>query len=576
MNEANVEKRWVPKSVPKPEVVSLLMREVNLSQPLAYLLAQRGVSNFEEAKAFFRPDLGQLHDPLLMKDMKEAVARVNAAMAKGEHILIYGDYDVDGTTAVSLVYSYLSKIYNKVDTYIPDRYTEGYGISFKGIDYADDNEITLIIALDCGIKAIDKVAYAAEKGIDFIICDHHNPGSEVPAAVAVLDPKQPECAYPYKELSGCGVGFKLVQAIQQARGAAFEELVPLLDLLAISIGADIVPITGENRILAYYGLQVLNQKPRPGLQALMAVANKDQFTITDVVFTLGPRINAAGRMQHGKQAVNLLIGENAEELLNEASEINERNNERRDLDQGITQQAMQMIVDNNLADCYTTVLYNPNWHKGVIGIVASRLIESYHRPTIVFTKSGDVLAGSARSVPGFDLYQALEHCGDELIQFGGHKYAAGMTLQEANFEAFSARFEAVVRERIDPEMLIPQVNFDMEISLADLTDKFYRILKQFEPHGPGNLPPTFVTHNLKDTGWAKAVGKDNTHLKLQVLEEASGTKMSGIAFGFGNLAKKIKDGRKFSIAYHVQENVWRDNVSLQLMVKDVKLNEKTD
>ena len=568
------QKRWVAKPPPPPEICALLAKEVGLSPELAYLLAQREVSTFEEARAFFRPSLEHLHDPFLMKDMAAAVARIEKAMADGENILIYGDYDVDGTTAVSLMKSYLSTRYDRLDTYIPDRYTEGYGVSFQGIDYAADNDISLIIALDCGIKAVDKVAYATEKGIDFIICDHHNPGPEVPAAVAVLDPKQRDCNYPYKELSGCGVGFKLCQALHQAAGGNFEDLIPLLDLLAISIGADIVPITGENRTLAYFGLEVLNQNPRPGIQALKAVSGKDgDFTITNVVFVLGPRINAAGRIEHGKLAVELLTGNNVEKLLDQATHIDDHNRTRKDLDRGITEQALQMVISEGLELRTTTVLYSPDWHKGVIGIVASRLIESYHRPTIVLTKSGDKLAGSARSVPGFDLYEALEQCTDHLLQFGGHKYAAGMTLLEENFSAFRQRFEEVVQNSIDPELLTPLVAYDMEIHLAEIDEKFYRILKQFEPHGPGNLSPTFVTHNLKDTGWAKGVGQDEAHLKFQAMEEESGTKMSGIAFGFGHLAEDLKAGKPFSIAYHIEENHWNGNVSLQLMVKDLKLSE---
>lgn len=567
------ERRWVQKAIPNPNTIETLSQELGIDTHLAHLLAQREVNTFEQARSFFRPNLNQLHDPFLMKGMKEAVNRIEKAIAGNENILIYGDYDVDGTTAVSLVYSYLSQIYDRLDTYIPDRYTEGYGVSFQGIDYADDNDISLIIALDCGIKAVDKVAYAAEKGIDFIICDHHNPGPEIPAAVAVLDPKQFDCTYPYKELSGCGVGFKLMQALHQKRGGYFQELIPLLDLLAISIGADIVPITGENRTLAYFGLEVLNSNPRPGLRALMAVSGKDQFSITNVVFILGPRINAAGRIEHGKKAVELLTGANAEALLDLASAIDDHNKTRKDLDRGITEQALQMIVDEDLIHRKTTVLYEETWHKGVIGIVASRLIEKYHRPTVIITKSGDKLAGSARSVPGFDLYEALEQCSETLIQFGGHKYAAGMTLLEENFMAFRDRFEAVVHERIDPALLTPLIEYDLEIKLADITDKFYRILKQFEPHGPGNLSPTFVTHNLKDTGWAKGVGQDEAHLKFQAVEAETGTKMSGIAFSFGHLAEEIKNGRPFSIAYHVEENHWNGNVSLQLMVKDLKLEE---
>lgn len=566
-------KRWVAKPKPEAAPVNQLAEQLQVQPEVAYLLALRGIQTFDEAKGFFRPSLKDLHNPFLMKDMDAAVTRIRQAMLQQERILIYGDYDVDGTTAVSLVYSYLKPNYEWIDTYIPDRYKEGYGVSTAGIDYAHDNDITLIIALDCGIKAIDKVAYAKEKGIDFIICDHHNPGQALPEAVAVLDPKRADCYYPYKELSGCGVGFKLVQALHQQTGGNFEDLTPLLDLLAISIGADIVPITGENRTLAYFGLQQLNSNPRPGIRALMALTQQDKFNITNVVFILGPRINAAGRIEHGKKAVELLCGQNTDELVELASLIEEHNSTRKDLDRGITQQALQMIEENGWFSRFSTVLYYPEWHKGVIGIVASRLIENYHRPTIVFTKSGEKLAGSARSVPGFDLYAALEECTDILEQFGGHMYAAGMTLKEERFSHFAERFEEVVRQRIHPDMLIPQVSYDLEIKLADINPKFFRIIKQFEPHGPGNLSPMFVSHGLKDTGFAKAVGAEEAHLKLFAFEPETGAKFSGIAFGFGHLAEEMKAGKTFSIAYHIEENVWNGQTSLQLMIKDLKVAE---
>ena len=563
------EKRWIAKPLPNHEIINLLSQEIGIDSQLSTLLALRGISSFDEAKAFFRPSLKDLHDPFLMKDMDLAVARIERAMAAREHILIYGDYDVDGTTAVTLLYDYLSREYDLLDTYIPDRYTEGYGISTQGIDYAEDNDVKLIIALDCGIKATDKVKYALSKGIDFIICDHHTPGDEIPKAVAVLDPKRADCPYPYKELSGCGIGFKLVQAIHQKSNKPFDELISLLDVLAISIGADIVPITGENRTLAHFGLLQLNTNPRPGLKALMQTTGQESFNITNVVFILGPRINAAGRIEHGKKAVELLTGTDIQELLEQAQEINAHNQTRKELDRGITEQALEMITATGNK---STVVYHPDWHKGVIGIVASRLIETHYKPTVVLTKSNGKLAGSARSVKGFDLYAALEKCESALEQFGGHKYAAGMTLYEKDLEAFKTLFEDAVAALIAPEQLIPQIEYDLELSLADITPKFYRVLKQFEPFGPGNLSPLFLTKNLKDTGWAKGVGTDGAHLKFQAVEENTGTKLSGIAFGLGHLAEQIKYGQPFSIVYHIEENHWNGNVHLQLMVKDLKLN----
>ena len=565
------EKQWVAKPKPTETSVQNLAAALGIDAQLAALLVNRGVQNFEEARSFFRPSLDDLHDPFLMAGMAEAVSRIEKAIRERENILIYGDYDVDGTTAVSLVSSYFKNVYDLIDTYIPDRYSEGYGISFQGIDYAEDNNISLIIALDCGVKAVDKVAYANDKGIDFIICDHHNPGEKLPEAIAVLDPKRKDCNYPYKELSGCGVGFKLVQAFHQNNDGEFEELLPLLDLLAISIGADIVPITGENRVLTHFGLLQLNSSPRPGIKALMESANKDVFNITNVVFILGPRINAAGRIKHGKLAVELLTGTDAAEVQKLAQQVNEQNTTRRTLDKGITEEALTIVAKQSHK--VSTVVYSENWHKGVIGIVASRLIESYYKPTIVLTKSNGKLAGSARSVHGFDLYAALEKCSDALEQFGGHMYAAGMTLHEENLDRFTQLFEDAVRNSITPEQQTPRITYDLEVTLADLTPKFFRVLRQFEPFGPGNLSPIFLTKNLKDSGWAKGVGAESDHLKFEAFEEESGTKLSGIAFGFGHLAEEIKEGKAFDIVYHLEENIWNGNSSLQLMVKDLKLRD---
>lgn len=564
-------KLWIAKPEPEPQVVSKLVDDIGIDQSLCQLLALRGISSFDEARSFFRPSLDQLHDPFLMADMDKAVDRIERALANEENILIYGDYDVDGTTAVSLVYSYFSNRYPLLDTYIPDRYTEGYGISLQGIDYANDNDVKLIIALDCGIKAVEQVRYANEKNIDFIICDHHNPGEQLPKAVAILDPKRADCAYPYKELSGCGVGFKLVQAFHQKNGGVFDELIPLLDLLAISIGADIVPITGENRTLTHFGLLQLNENPRPGIKALMQTTGQERFTITNVVFMLGPRINAAGRIEHGKHAVDLLTGTDEEHLQLQASQINTHNQTRKDLDKGITQQALEMVDAGDGRS--SSVVYHPDWHKGVIGIVASRLIEHVYRPTIVLTKSNGKLAGSARSVHGFDLYAALEKCQDSLEQFGGHKYAAGMTLDEKQLETFSKQFDQAVAELLLPEQKTPRVEYDLEVELNDITPKFFRILKQFEPFGPGNLSPIFLTRGLQDSGWCKGVGQDGSHLKFQARDPQSGATMNGIAFGFGHLAEELKTGKAFDVVYHIEENHWNGNVSLQMMVKDLRLTE---
>lgn len=561
--------RWTIKPKPKQEDIDTLANALNVDSLVAQLLLQRGISTFEEAKHFFRPQLSDLHDPFLMKDMDIAVERIEEAIANGENILVYGDYDVDGTTAVALMSSYLLSYYPNVATYIPDRYDEGYGVSFKGIDFAEDNDFTLIVALDCGVKAIDKVAYAKEKGIDFIICDHHRPGTILPSAVAVLDPKREDCSYPYDELCGCGVGFKLIQALGLRRGETIDDVIYYLDLVATAIGADIVPITGENRILAYYGLQVINQQPRIGFKAIIDQINKKELTITDVVFIIAPRINAAGRMKHGQHAVNLLTETNMDQAIQFASEIEKFNTDRRGLDQEITIEALGQIQENEEQEGFTSVVYKDTWHKGVIGIVASRLTETYYRPTLVFTKSGDKLAASARSVRGFDVYNALEGCSDYIEQFGGHKYAAGLTLLEEQYNNFKHQFEKVVKETIDPQMLIPEITIDAVIELKDINPKLMRILKQFAPFGPGNMSPVFMAENLQDTGYAKGVGKEEAHLKLSVVQQDS-HKIDGIGFNMGNKLSLVTGRKPFNAVFSIDENEWQGNVSLQLKLKDIK------
>ena len=561
--------RWTLRPKPEQEKVAQLAASLKVSYLVAQLLAQRGVHTYEEAKKFFRPQLSDLHDPFLMQDMKVAVDRVQMAMDNQENILVFGDYDVDGTTAVALLSSYLLEEYSNVATYIPDRYKEGYGVSKMGIDFAEDNGFSLIIALDCGVKALEEVAYAAEKGIDFIICDHHRPGAELPKAVAILDPKREDCAYPYKELSGCGVGFKLVQALASKRGKTIDDLMPYLDLVATAIGADIVPITGENRVLAYHGLQIINTAPRVGFKAIIDQVKKPQLTITDVVFIIAPRINAAGRMEHGQHAVNLLTETNKRQAEQFATAIEKYNFDRRSLDQEITQEALAQIKENREEERFTSVVYDQKWHKGVIGIVASRLTETYYRPTLVFTKSGDKLAASARSVSGFDVYNALDSCSEHIEQFGGHKYAAGLTLLEEQYGAFKTQFEKVVSETIDPKLLTPELVIDSEIELSQITPKLMRIIKQMAPFGPGNRAPVFFTENVRDTGYAKGVGEDGKHLKLTVAQNGS-QPIGGIGFNLGNALETVKSPSGFDIAFTLDENEWNGQVSLQLKLKDLK------
>ena len=561
--------RWTLKPKPEASKINSLKEALNVDDIVATLLLQRGIETFEDAKTFFRPSFDDLHDPYLMMDMAWAVSRIEEAIANSENILVYGDYDVDGTTAVALMSSYLKTRTDSVATYIPDRYEEGYGISFKGIDFADDNDFSLIIALDCGIKAIDKIDYAKGKGIDFIICDHHRPGEQIPDAVAVLDPKREDCDYPFKELCGCGVGFKLISALAANQGQSVEELIEYLDLVATAIGADIVPIIGENRALAYLGLQVINANPRPGMKAIIAEVKKEELTITDVVFIIAPRINAAGRMRHGNHAVTLLTETDFNLAATYAVEIDQFNTDRKETDKRITEEALLQIEDNSEQEKFTTVVYDENWHKGVIGIVASRLTETYYRPTLVFTKSGNKLAASARSVKGFDVYNTLEACSQYIEQFGGHKYAAGLTLLPENYEAFKINFERVVKESIDLKLLTPELKVDLEIDLHQVDNRLIRILKQFAPFGPGNMKPVFMTQNIKDTGWGKCVGEDNKHLRLTATQNSS-ENIVCIGFGLGDKLDVIKNNNLFNVAYTIDENHWNGRISIQLKLKDLK------
>ena len=560
--------RWSLKPEPNKEKIEKLAKDLQVDSTIAKILCQRNITTFSEAKLFFRPSLQDIHDPFLMKDMDLAVARINKAITNHENILVYGDYDVDGTTAVSLVASYLRTLSSKIATYIPDRYGEGYGISYAGIDFADDNNFSLIIALDCGIKAIDKVAYAAEKKIDFIICDHHKPGKEIPKAVAVLNPKRVDCNYPFDELCGCGVGFKLIQALGTARNQNIEDFVSYLDLVATAIAADIVPMNGENRVLAYYGLQVINTNPRNGIKALVHQTKKKELTITDVVFIIAPRINAAGRMKHGNYAVELLTEMDFDAAVDFAADIEIFNADRKDLDKKITDEALIQIIDHNEEERFTSVVYKEDWHKGVIGIVASRLIEKYYRPTLVFTKSGDKLAASARSVKGFDVYNALLACSEFIEQFGGHKYAAGLTLLPENYSKFKDKFEEVVSKTIDKKLLTPEITIDAEIDLSEITPKLFRIIAQMAPFGPQNMKPIFKTSCVRDNGYGKKVGADETHLKLNVFQGDNKQTFGAIGFGLGDKLEEAQND--FDIVYTLDENTWNGHKSIQLVLKDLK------
>ncbi len=564
-----MQKRWVEREAENLAAITELQETLHIDRILADLLVKRNIFNYEDARKFFRPDLQHLHDPYLMQDMDKAIQRIDKALQSGEKILIYGDYDVDGTTSVALVYSFLKKYHSEIDFYIPDRYREGYGISTQGIDFAFENRFSLIIALDCGIKSVDKISYAKERNIDFIICDHHLPGEILPDAIAVLDPKRSDCPYPYKELSGCGIGFKLIQAYAAKHHLPSEEVYEYLDLVAVSIASDIVPITGENRVLAWFGLQKLNTNPCKGLNALMNLSGKkEDLTITDVVFTIGPRINAAGRIDDAKHAVNLLIADNENFAYEKGQIINDKNTERKGHDSSITEQALAMIDNNpDLISRKTTVVYNEEWHKGVIGIVASRLTEKYFRPTIVMTNSNGHAAGSARSVPGFDLYEALSECSDLLEQFGGHKYAAGLTMKTENIPAFQQRFEEVVTRTITDELLIQAIYIDAEMDLNHINAKFFRILKQFEPFGPQNMAPVFLSRNVYAYGPASVVGEK--HLKMCVHQDNL-TYYNCIGFGLAEYLPVVNSGKAFDICYTIEENIWKEKRSIQLNIKGIQ------
>ena len=571
-----MEKRWTLLPQADKETIQKLSSSLNnLNETLCNILINRGIDNFDKAKVFFRPHTDQLHSPFLMKNMDKAVERLQRAIKNEENILVYGDYDVDGTTSVTLVYSYLSNFYSNISYYIPNRYTEGYGVSYQGIDFAEENDISLIIALDCGIKAVEKIDYANQKGVDFIICDHHLPGDTVPNAVAVLDPKQSDCDYPYKELSGCGVGFKFMQAWAEKEKHEVDPLFALVDILAVSICADIVAMTGENRVLCHFGIQKLNRNPQPGFKAMLAIAHnkKKELTVTDIVFSLAPRINAAGRIASGNKAVEVMLSQNPQLADEGGNYIDVQNTDRKELDKTITKEALAMIEsDEKLKAQKTTVLFKSDWHKGVIGIVASRCIENYYRPTIILTESKGVAAGSARSVKGFSVYNAIEECADLLEQFGGHKYAAGMTMPIKNIPAFQKKFEEVVAKSIDPDLLVPEIEIDAELDLTNIEPKFFRVLKQFAPFGPLNMKPTFVSKGVYEKGHARIVG-DN-HLKLEVVTNKNDvTGVAGIAFNLGKKMDLLKSGEPFDVVYHIEENEWQGRTSLQLMVQDIKKSE---
>ena len=569
--------KWILKEPADPAKVERLSAEVGIDRVLSELLVKRGVETFEQARAFFRPSLDALHDPFLMKDMDKAVERLHRAITSREKILVYGDYDVDGTTAVALVYSFISRFTDQVDFYIPDRYDEGYGVSYKGIDWAADGGFGLIITLDCGIKAIDKVEYARSKGVEVIICDHHLPEESLPAAVAVLDPKREDCHYPFDDLSGCGVGFKLVQAYSQQFGIPFESLIPLLDLLVVSISSDLVTMVGENRVLAHFGLKQLNENPCKGLAAMITLSNLEpgHISIDDIVFKIGPRINAAGRMESGRLAVELLKATDAMTAMRIGEKINENNNERKNIDREITQEALEMVQSGKcLAHENATIVYNPKWSKGVVGIVASRLVEAYYKPTVVLTKSNGFVTGSARSIAGFDLYEAIESCADLLENFGGHVYAAGLTLREEHLEEFARRMDAFIAGKVTTEMLVPVVEIDAKLDFAQITPKFSRILKQFQPFGPGNNNPIFMTENVYDAGSGRKVGGGGVHLKLDLIQESQPYhQIPSIAFNMADYYDYIREGNPIDVCYAIVENYYRGSASIQLRIRDMRERE---
>ena len=567
---------YQPPSQEQTEAAKALAKETGISPVLCKLLLERGITSAAEAKRFFRPQLSELHDPFLMKDMSIAVERLNQAMGKKERILVYGDYDVDGTTAVALVYKFLKQFYSNIDYYIPDRYNEGYGVSVKGVDYAYETGVKLIIVLDCGIKAVEEIAYAKDKGIDFIICDHHVPDDVLPPAVAILNAKRPDATYPYEHLSGCGVGFKFMQAFALNNGIEFHQLTPLLDLVAVSVASDIVPIMGENRVLTYHGLKQLNSNPSVGLKAIIDICglSEKEITVGDIVFKIGPRINASGRIQNGKEAVELLIEKDFSSALEKANQINQYNETRKDLDKTMTEEANH-IVDSleGLAERRTIVIYNEAWHKGVIGIVASRLTEIYYRPAVVLTRTDNLATGSARSVSGFDVYKAIENCRDLLENFGGHTYAAGLSMKVENVEEFTRRFEMYVSEHILPEQTSAVIDIDAEIDFRDITPKFHADLKKFNPFGPDNHKPVFCTHNVYDYGTSKVVGRDQEHIKLELVDNKSNNVMNGIAFGQSSQARYIKTKRSFDICYTIEENTHKRG-EVQLQIEDIKPSEE--
>ena len=559
---------WKSKPLAEEDKIKVLQKNIGVPFEIANLLIQRGIEDFDAAKNFFRPELSDLHDPYLMLGMDKAVNRISTAIANHEKIMVYGDYDVDGTTSVALVFSYLTAYYPDCIYYIPDRYEEGYGISKKGIDYAKEQVISLIIALDCGIKALDNTTYAKEMGIDFIICDHHLPGADLPQAVAILNPKQNNCNYPFKDLCGCGIGFKLIEALTQERGLSFEMILPYIDLVAMAIAADIVPILGENRILTYYGLAQIRKNPREGIK-LFVTGIKRELNVTDLVFVIAPRLNAAGRIKHGSLAVELLLSNDPTEALSRGRAIELFNSERQVLDQHITEQALDQIVENQEQNNYSSVVFQPDWHKGVIGIVASRLIEKYYRPTVVFTASGDFFTGSVRSVKGLDVFQILDSCKDHIEKFGGHRYAAGLTIKAEAYIAFKKAFEQAVAVTVKPEQRIPSVDYDMEISLDRITPKFFRIMNQMAPFGPGNMRPVFKTKNCIDGGKSRAVGGDLSHLKIDAIDD-SRSNLSGIGFGMADHISRIKSRNSFQLLYTVEENEFKGEISLQLKLKDIR------
>ena len=568
----NYKWNYQPPTLEQREAARALAKDIGISPILCRLLLERGITSTAEAKRFFRPQLNELHDPFLMKDMSIAVERLNKAMGRKERIMVYGDYDVDGTTAVALVYKFLQQFYSNIDYYIPDRYNEGYGVSKKGVDYAAETGVKLIIVLDCGIKAVEEITYAKEKGIDFIICDHHVPDDVLPPAVAILNPKRFDSTYPYDHLSGCGVGFKFMQAFAINNGIEFHQLTPLLDLVAVSIASDIVPIMGENRVLAYHGLRQLNSNPSIGLKAIIDVCglSEREITMSDIVFKIGPRINASGRIQNGKKAVDLLIEKDFQAALEKSNQINQFNETRKDLDKSMTEEANK-IVDHleKLSERRSIVIYNEAWHKGVIGIVASRLTEIYYRPAVVLTRTDNLATGSARSVSGFDVYKAIEHCRDLLENFGGHTYAAGLSMKIENVPEFTRRFEQYVTDHILPEQTSAKIDIDAQLDFRDITPKFFFDLKKFNPFGPDNPKPVFSTLNVYDYGTSKVVGRDQEHIKLELVDNKSNNVMNGIAFGQSSQARYIKTKQSFNICYTIEENTHKRG-EIQLQIEDIK------